>query len=218
MKLTHCIRRSTLTEQAAPLLLMLHGFGSNEADLIGLAPYLDPRFTIVSARAPYTLGIGSYAWFELQFSPQGQVVGRNMQQAESSRVNIAEFIGEVGQTYNINPKQVYLMGFSQGAMMSAYVALTRPELLAGAVLMSGSVLPEWQPTASTALALKQLPIIVTHGTEDTILPIHHGRNSQKILSALNMPLEYHEYEMGHTISEESLSDIDLWLAHHLDKG
>ena len=217
MKLTHRIRRSTLTEQAAPLLLMLHGFGSNEADLIGLAPYLDPRFTIVSTRAPYTLGVGSYAWFELQFSPQGQVVGRNMQQADSSRVSIAEFIGEVGQTYNTNPKQVYLMGFSQGAMMSAYVALTRPELLAGAVLMSGSVLPEWRPTASAALALQQLPVIVAHGTEDTVLPIHHGRNSQKILSALNVPLEYHEYEMGHTISEESLSDIDLWLTHHLDK-
>ncbi|MCW1968162.1 MAG: alpha/beta hydrolase [Anaerolineae bacterium] len=219
MKLTHRVRRSNLSGQPAPLLIMLHGFGSNESDLLGLAPYLDPRFTIVSVRAPYSLGYNSYAWFELQFSPLGQVIGRDMQQAELSRATLGEFIGEATQAYNADPKQVYLMGFSQGAMMSAYVALTQPDLLAGAVLMSGSVLPEWQPAPAAALTLKNLPMLVVHGIEDAILPIEHGRNSRAKLSALGVPLEYHEYDMAHTISEESLSDIDVWLTNRLaDSG
>lgn len=215
MKLTHRVRRSNLSGQAAPLLIMLHGFGSNEADLLGLAPYLDPRFTIVSVRAPYTLSYGSYAWFELQFSPLGQVIGRDMQQAELSRATLIEFIGEAMQAYDTDPKQVYLMGFSQGAMMSAYVALTQPALLTGAVLMSGSILPEWQPAPAAALTLQNLPMLVVHGTEDAILPIEHGRNSRAKLAALGVPLEYHEYDMGHTISEESLSDIDVWLTNRI---
>src|SRR5262252_4760688 len=129
----HCMRDRTFSlfhqvappkgglESKPPLLLLLHGYGANEDDLFSLAPYLDGRFMIVSARAPIMLQPMSYAWFNLGFTPQGIVV--NLDEVESSRRTIHKFIGEIVEAYDCDPKSVYLMGFSQGAMLSLAVAL-----------------------------------------------------------------------------------------------
>src|SRR5215470_9456026 len=127
-------------ESKPPLLLLLHGYGGNEDDLFSLAPYLDGRFMIVSARAPIMLQPMSYAWFNLGFTPQGVVV--NLEEVESSRRTIQKFIGEIVEAYDCDPKSVYLMGFSQGAMLSLAVALTYPGSAAGVVAMSGRMLPQ----------------------------------------------------------------------------
>src|SRR5215475_5648180 len=123
-----------------PLLLLLHGYGANEDDLFSLSPYLDERFMIVSVRGPITLQPMSYAWFNLGFTPQGIVV--NPEEVESSRRTVHKFLGEIVEAYDCDPKAVYLMGFSQGAMLSLAVALTYPGSAAGVVAMSGRVLPQ----------------------------------------------------------------------------
>ncbi len=83
LSLVHLVRQPKNEAGTPPLLLLLHGIGSNEHDLYGLAPFLDERFLIISVRAPNTLGPGSYAWFEADFTPQGPVI--NPAQAEASR-------------------------------------------------------------------------------------------------------------------------------------
>jgi phospholipase/carboxylesterase len=196
---------------------MLHGFGSNETDLIGLAPYLDPSFTIVSARAPYELEWGGYAWFELEFSAQGSVTGRNEEQLELSHSLLCDLVIDATKVYSTDPRQVYLMGFSQGAMMSAYIAITHPQLFAGAILMSGAILPYWKPPTELSETLKHMPMIVVHGTEDTVLPISNGRASQRYLQTLGVPVEYYEYSMGHAISDESITQIDEWLTRQVHR-
>src|SRR5215470_2512860 len=120
LSLVHLVRQPSVETSVPPLLLLLHGVGSNEHDLFGLAPFLDERFLIISARAPNTLAPGSHAWFEVDFTPQGPVI--NPVQAEASRKALIAFLGEAITTYNADPKQVYLLGFSQGAIISASVA------------------------------------------------------------------------------------------------
>ena len=218
LSLVHLVRQPSVEGDgsAPPLLLLLHGVGSNEHDLFGLAPYLDGRFLIISVRAPNTLEPGSYAWFDVEFTSRGPVI--DPAQAEASRNALIAFLGEAVTTYGADPKQVYLMGFSQGAIMSASVALTRPDLVAGVVLMSGRILPEIQPMIAPAGSLEGLPFLVVHGTADTILPIANGRASRQLLSSLPVELTYHEYPMGHEINQESLSDVVTWLNMHLDRG
>ena len=104
----------------------------------------------------------SYAWFEVDFTPQGPF--SNPEQSEASRKTLITFLQESVTAYGADPKQVYLMGFSQGAIMSASVALTRPELLAGAVLMSGRILPEIRPLIASSEELSGFPFLVVHGT------------------------------------------------------
>ena len=216
LPLIHLVRQPKNEAGTPPLLLLLHGFGSNEHDLYGLAPFLDKRFLIISVRAPNTLGPGSYAWFEVNFTPQGPVI--NPEQAEASRETLITFIKAAITAYGSDPKQVYLMGFSQGAIMSASVALTQPELVAGAVLMSGRILPEIQPLIASKEELAGLPFIVVHGTADTVLSITYGRASRELLSSLPVDLTYHEYPTGHEVSQKSLSDVTTWQTEQLDNA
>ena len=216
LPLVHLVRQSIIEAGTPPLLLLLHGIGSNEHDLYGLAPFLDKRFLIISVRAPYILGPGSYAWFEADFTPQRPVI--NPEQAEASRKTLITFLKEAITAYDADPKQVYLMGFSQGAIMSASVALTQPELVAGAVLMSGRILPEIRPLIASSEELSGFPFLVVHGTVDMVLPITHGRASRELLSSLPVDLTYHEYPMGHEVNQESLSDVTTWLTEQLDKA
>ena len=216
LPLVHLVRQPIIEASVPPLLLLLHGVGSNEHDLYGLAQFLDKRFLIISVRAPNTLGPGSYAWFEVEFTPQGPVI--NPEQAEASRETLITFLQEAITVYGADPKRVYLMGFSQGAIMSASVALTRPELVAGAVLMSGRILPEIQPLIASREELSGFPFLVVHGTADMVLPIFNGRASRELLSSLPVELTYHEYPMGHEVSQESLRDVTTWLSDQLDKA
>lgn len=198
-----------------PLLLLLHGVGSHERDLFALAPALDPRFLILSLRAPNVLGPDSFAWF--QFTPSPTINRINAEQAEVSRQLLLRFIPEAIAAYGADPSRVYLMGFSQGAILSASVALTQPDLVAGAVLMSGRILPEVQPLIAPAEALRGLPMLVVHGTRDNVLPIAHGHASRDALSALPVTLTYREYDMVHTITDASLADIAEWITARLDE-
>jgi phospholipase/carboxylesterase len=215
LTLVHRFRPPLHATARPPLLILLHGVGSNEHDLFGLAPQLDPRFAIVSARAPNTRALGSYAWFDVAFTPSGPVIDAG--QAEASRQQLIRFIGEACAAYHADSGHVYLMGFSQGAIMSASIALTRPDLTAGAVLMSGRILPEIRPLIAPAEHLAGLPFLVVHGTDDAVLPIHHGRASRTLLTSLPVRLDYHEYPMGHTISVQSLETVTTWLQQELDQ-
>ena len=201
-------------EAKPPLLLLLHGYGANEDDLFSLAPYLDGRFMIVSARAPIVLQPTSYAWFNLGFTPQGIVV--DPEEVESSRRTIHKFIGEIVEAYGCDPKAVYLMGFSQGAMLSLAVALTYPGSASGVVAMSGRVLPQAIDEITDKDILTGLPIFVAHGSRDMLIPIDLGRAARAKLSELPVELTYREYDMGHEVSYDSLKDIAEWLKERLN--
>ena len=174
--------RRLLSSTLSPLLLLLHGVGSHEGDLATLLPSLDDRFHILSLRAPITLAPSSYAWFEVGFTPRGPQIQTS--QVEASRQLLIEFIRLAALHYPIDPRQVYLFGFSQGAIMSLALSLTRPDLLAGAVALSGRILPELfsseGPLAghvASSQDLKDFPVFLGHGTQDQVLPIHYGRSA-----------------------------------------
>jgi phospholipase/carboxylesterase len=217
LSLVHAVRepvdRSALP---APVLLLLHGVGSNEQDLMGLAPMLDPRFFVISARAPLTLQHGSYAWYRFQLTPQGHLI--DPREAEASRVGILRFIDEVVNSYNVDPDRVYVMGFSQGCIMSISAALTEPRRFAGVVGMSGRLLPDTLDRAAPEHELRGLPVLIVHGTQDTVLGIEFGRAIRDALEKLAVDLTYREYAMGHHVSNESLSDIEHWLSGRLGSG
>lgn len=198
----------------APLLLMLHGLGSHEGDLIGLAPYVDPRFFIVSARGPVRFPPG-YAWFRTAFTEEGPIIDAD--EAERSRRALLEFIDAVVARHDLDPQRLYLLGFSQGAIMSLSLVLTAPETLAGVAAMSGRVLPEVLPHAVAPERLTGLPVLVVHGEFDPLLPVEQfGRFTRDALAAWPVALTYREYPMGHQVSEQSLADVTRWLTERLD--
>src|SRR5689334_12217766 len=129
LSLTHLVRPSKQEGTKPPLLILLHGVGSNEHDLFGLSPYLDERFVVVSARAPITLMPGGYGWYHIEFQPDRMII--NAEEEQASRKMLAGFIDEAVGAYHCDQKRVYLMGFSQGSIMSYGLMLSVPKKIAG---------------------------------------------------------------------------------------
>jgi phospholipase/carboxylesterase len=215
LSLTHLVREPGGRGRTAPppLLLLLHGIGSDEEDLFGLAPYLDERFLVVSARAPVALDYGGYGWFRIEFTPGGMIA--DVEQAKESLAVLPGFVDELVEAYGADGRRVYLMGFSQGAMMSLAVALTGPEKVAGVVAMSGRLPRQVLELEPDREALAGKPILVTHGLHDAVLPIDNGRAVRDYLRTQPVELTYREYPMGHEVSAESLRDVAAWLTKAL---
>jgi len=187
------------------MLILLHGRGTDENDLIGLVPSFDPRLLIVSMRAPYEFPYGGYMWFNLD--GQGDV---KADEILSSREAIMRCLDDVQQKYSVDRKRVFLFGFSMGAMMSLTVSLSYPDRFKGVIAHSGLLLQDdkllyrWNN-------LGGISFLIEHGTHDPIVPVELGRQAHQRLIDAKAHVQYKEYSIQHTISEESLNDAAVWL-------
>jgi phospholipase/carboxylesterase len=199
------------TSSRYPTILALHGRGSNEQDLIGLAPHLPQGLLWISPRAPLLLGPGSYEWYRVQ------VIGKpDPEHVLAALEAIDQFVDEILATYPVDPQKLFLLGFSQGSILSMCYALTHPERVAGVIAQSGYI-PNNIELEIDETGLKGKPFILTHGEQDTMLPVDWGRASRDRLQTLGVDLEYHEFQMGHNVSMESLEVIDKWMEKQLGK-
>jgi phospholipase/carboxylesterase len=196
----------------APVIVLLHGVGGNETNLMPLANAFGDRFHTLGVRGPIHLGRNAFGWFEVRFTPDPMI---NANQAEASRQRLIAFLEEAINHYDLEPSRVYLVGFSQGAIIGASVALTRPDLVAGLVMMSGRILPEIKPHFADTAALKTVNVLVAHGTHDGKLPVRYGHASRDLLSSLGVNLTYCEYDMGHEIQQDEIQNIAEWLQKNL---
>lgn len=197
-----------------PLLVLLHGVGSNERSMASMAGAFDPRFLVVSARSPIGLGPDAFAWFHVTFTAQGPVIDRA--EAEAGWAHLARFVDEAVAAYDADPSRVYLAGFSQGGIMALATLLTAPERVAGAVVMSGRLLPEVLPHAAPDDALRGRRVLVVHGTADEKLGIGLARWAREQLEHLPLALTYRELPMGHGVTPASLAVATAWLSASLD--
>ncbi len=203
-------RPSNAPAEGGVLLVMLHGYGSNEQDLVGLAPHLDSRFLTISVRAPLSLDFNAYAWFPLEVSESGIVP--HYEKAQAACVQVRELVAELKREYAVD--RVFLLGFSQGASMSVAVGLADPGAFAGVASLSGFCVPEMMPKERESV--DGLPVFMTHGRWDMVIPIKQGRESHELLAELPLELTYKEYSMGHEINQECLEDLKDWLGGRLD--
>lgn len=206
--LHYLVREPIVKSAKTPVIILLHGVGSNEKDLFSLANRLPDHFLVISARAPIRLGENSFAWYQVDFSTGKPVF--NVEQQENSRAILIRFIDQIKQQYKVNG-DVYLGGFSQGAIMSYSVGLSRPDLVDGIAVMSGRLLEETKPLVAAKDKLQALKIFISHGVNDPVLTIEYARNSVAYLKTLNLKPTYKEYPAVHTINNDMLLDLVKWL-------
>lgn len=204
--------REIIRGSRAPGVILLHGRGANEDDLLSLAGFLDRRLVVIAPRAPYPFQYGGgFTWYDtLEI---GQPV---LTMHLDSCKGLLRFCDEMLNRYSINPEKLFLLGFSMGAMMAFTISLAHPGKFAGVVATSGYI-PEgtlvryqWDELAGTHYR-------VAHGTYDPVVPVQLGRRAKELLEKTGAALEYREYPMGHEISPESLSDTARWLTAEIDR-
>ena len=210
LTLPYVVAQPRVPSTKPPLLILLHGYGSNEQDLIGMKDELPDNFLIISVRAPLMIGQNSFQWFRNE-NVNG-VSDANKEDMRNSIMKIRSFIKEAANKYHANTQEVYLSGFSQGAMMSYEVGLTAPELLKGIAPLSGRIFESLKPQIKSNAALKRLKIFIGHGDADDRVKYSFAEQANNYLKQIGLTPDFHTYKnMKHTISPEELKDLNQWL-------
>lgn len=208
------MRASSIKTGQTPVLVMLHGYGSNEGDLFEFAQDIDERYLVVSARAPYPHSEGNYAWYGLDFSKNPYT--SNEQEAEKSRLDMGVFVEQICKKYNGDASKVYLLGFSQGAMMSLTCALTMPEKVAGAVVLGGKLRDADILKIVDNQQLIKTKIYISHGKNDQRVPFVEAEKAKEFLFKKGITPTYEVYDMGHEINEANFEGFRKWLRERLN--
>jgi phospholipase/carboxylesterase len=209
LSLYHLVRESKIKLDKNPLLLLLHGYGSNEEDLFGFAAQLPDDYIIVSARAPYSLPPYGNAWYAIDFDADMNKFTDNVQ-AAASRDLIAKFIDEVTEAYPVDADNVTLLGFSQGTILSYAVALTYPEKVKRVVALSGYLNMDIIENINSRDS-SNLSFFISHGVVDQVIPVEWARKAPEYLRAKGLEAEYHEYPVGHGVAPQNFNDLLAWL-------
>ena len=213
LSLEYKIREPKIKLDKNPLILLLHGYGSNEEDLFSFATELPEEYYIISARAPYDLQYGSYAWYAINFDAD-QNKFSDHEQAKISRDLIAGFIDELIANYPIDETQIALVGFSQGSILSYAVALSYPEKVQKVVAMSGYLNLEIVAEDYLKNNFTNLKIFASHGTVDQVIPVEWARKTPAILENLGINITYKEYPVGHGVAPQNFYDFKNWLENN----
>lgn len=210
LSLHHLVREPKIKLEKNPLLLLLHGYGSNEEDLFSFASELPEEYYVISARAPYDMMYGSYAWYAINFDAEENKFS-DLNQARTSRDVIANFIDELIATYPIDEQKITLIGFSQGTILSYAVALSYPQKVQRVVAISGYLNTEIAAENYAQNDFKNLKIFASHGTVDQVIPIDWARKAKPALDGLGIETTYKEYPIGHGVSPQNFYDFKSWL-------
>ena len=190
-----------------PLVIVMHGRGADANDLADIAPYLDHgyRFLFPNAPKPFEVYAGmsfGFTWFD-DWPPEPRSL-------RESRDLVLDFLDKALEQYPTPRGKVLISGFSQGGLMALDSGFRTAQPIAGIVCMSGGLDERDLPPFK-----KDIPVLMTHGTEDEVVPVNDARRTRAILEEHGIDTTYHEFPMGHHVTEESLSVVRHFMAARL---
>ena len=197
-----------------PVLIMLHGYGSNEGDLFSFAQELPPELLIISVRAPLSLGFGSYAWYSINFEANSENFS-NLEEAKTALNLIDAFVQGIIDLYKPDEKRIFLMGFSQGTILSIAYALNHPGRVQHVLALSGYVNRKLINAPLESDSYTNLDFFVSHGSADQVIPVEWARRTPGFLDELNIEHVYKEYPVGHGVAPQNFFDMLAWIKNRL---
>jgi phospholipase/carboxylesterase len=210
LSLHHIVREPKIKNDKNPLLLLLHGYGSNEEDLFSFANELPDEYYVVSARAPFDMMNGSYAWYAIDFDADENKFS-DIGQARESRDIVSNFIDELILHYPLDATNITLIGFSQGSILSYAVGLSYPQKVQRVIAMSGYLNTEIAVDDYAKNNFSNLKIFSSHGSVDQVIPVNWARKSVPVLEKLGISVVYKEYPVGHGVAPQNFFDFKNWL-------
>jgi phospholipase/carboxylesterase len=191
------------------LLVLHHGRGSDEQDLMGLSSVLDPegRLHIVTPRAPLRLpGSPGYHWYLVP-----RVGYPDPDSFRSAYAALAAFHDELWERTGIGPERTVLGGFSMGTVMSYALGLAgdRPAP-AGILALSGFIptVDSWEPSL---LHRSQTAVLIAHGRHDPVIPVTFARRAHELLEQAGFTVDYRESDAAHNVDPGDVPRTVAWL-------
>lgn len=210
LSLEHNIRFAEPSSTKSPVLIMLHGFGSDENDLFSFATELPKEYTVISLKAPIPMQPYGNAWYNIYFDEANGKVSDDAQ-AIASRELVVTCIDEIIEAYKISEKNVTLLGFSQGTILSFAVAISYPEKVQRVVGLSGYVNEGILKDGYENNDFSNLKIYTSHGSADQVIPVSWAQKTKPFLEKLNIPCNYSEFPVGHGVAPQNFYELKDWL-------
>ena len=199
--LKHLVFLPTRDDKSSALIAM-HGRGADENDLASVILTLEiPDLILIVPRAPFAFPYGGYAWYNA-----GQEGSPDEETFRTSLGLVQKFVEQVKAGYPVDPKRLILLGFSQGATMAYATEFANPSMSQGVAALSGYIPSTFRPTA-----LGGVPVFISHGINDMVIPVRYGREAAKLLTEAGADVTYREYFMGHEITEQTIRDLKQWI-------
>ena len=206
--LEYKIRKSAIENQKNPSIIFLHGYGSDENDLFSFAEYLPKKYTIISLRAPFETPMGGYCWFSINFNNSNEKWSDH-KQAYQSILNLESQIDFFIQKYNLEPDQIDLLGFSQGAVLSWTLLLDFSIKINRAVCLSGYI--DKSLLKEDIYSYREIIAYSSHGTNDPVIPFDWAKTSIESLKENNPNVVFNSFQDAHNVSQENFQSILNWL-------
>ncbi|MDQ6598502.1 esterase [Bacillus salipaludis] len=191
-----------------PALFVMHGIGSNEQNMLSLVEGLEEKFFIFSVRGHLTQPPG-YAFFTIEGygKPHRSVFDEGIRKLTS-------FIDYASEQYPIDPNQLYLLGFSQGAIVSMTLGLTLGNRIKGIIALSGYI-PGFVKEEYDIKPVNDLSLFISHGDMDQVLPYEWGVANDEYFRELGADVTFKTYHEGHTVSLMNQQDFMEWIINSL---
>ena len=206
----HAKIRPSLIKKNAPLLVLLHGYGSDESDLFSFADELPNELFILSLRAPHKLQPYGNAWYAINFDAQ-QNKWNDIEQAQEAMKIIVSCIEQACTQYDLDKNNVSLLGFSQGCILSMALAINHPELIKNVIGLSGYVCEEFIEEDRTKKDFSHLDFYCSHGSSDQVIPVDWARETPNFLTEKGIKHKYSEFPVGHGVAPQNFFEFRKWL-------
>lgn len=198
-----------------PIIFLIHGYGANESDLFSFASELSGQFHVIAPRAVYDLPFGGHAWYAINI--ENGVKTMDIQQARESRDKLKSFVEEAVSAYGADSENVWILGFSQGAILSYSLMAHYPSLAKHYMTLSGYVEPRLMPEAPEKENLDDIKVFAMHGSADQVIPIELGRSAPEFLKNMEVEHIYKEFPIGHGVSPQGFWQMQEWMNEELQR-
>lgn len=208
--LHYVVREPKKASENPPLLILLHGYGSNEMDLFSFAEELPSELLIISVRAPYEMGYGGYAWYDITLDATNSKHS-DLHQARTSLQSIAFLIKDLKAAHK--PSKTFLLGFSQGAILSYAFSFLHPNEVQHVIALSGYLNEDLLPSALPNSI--QTDYYISHGSVDQVIPVSMAQKAKPFLDKHDLQSVYSEYPVGHGVAPQNFFSFKTWIEKRL---
>lgn len=209
LPLVHASRPGAV-ETNAPAVVLVHGRGTNERDLLPIGAQLPDELHVLSVRAPQQMaGPDSYTWYDLDLSGGG--LHESQPDPDGFRRSLDllhEFVEAAVDHYDLDAERIGLLGFSQGAISSLAALLERPDAYRWVVALNGYLPESHERMVENA---EDKPVFVGCGAMDQVIPPERAERAAELLEDGGADVRFERYQVGHGTTPEEITDVVQWV-------